>query len=271
MRRKGSNPETNQQSHKDFRVRRQAIQQGLQYLQVNHPTYRSRAVQISEANLASLPEDDSVYSRLRTIETEEYEDRFMQETGPAEDNEPAGPANLPQEAPDSMFSAGFVPNVRIDASEMEQLRQAVNNPTSMQPLGDNPLQYAFPEDSPIILSLPVVRGTPVSEHRGTSIDIDAFPTLFPNGKGSFQSVREAPVTLQEWAGHLIRLDGGRFAQHPRFRYWVLNTIMRQTAKKASSWYCTKNPQDKALTVEEIREMLADNTVRKSTKRRGDNV
>jgi hypothetical protein len=183
----------------------------------------------------------------------------MQETGPAEDDEPAGPANLPQEAPDSMFSAGFVPNVRIDASEMEQLRQAVNNPTSMQPLGDNPLQYAFPEDSPIILSLPVVRGTPISEHCGTSIDIDAFPTLFPNGKGSFQSVCEAPVTLQEWAGHLIRLDGGQFAQHPRFRYWVLNTIMRQTAKKASSWYCTKNPQDKALTVEEIREMLADNT------------
>jgi hypothetical protein len=60
--------------------------------------------------------------------------------------------------------------------------------------------------------------------------------------------------MAEWAAHLIRYEDGRFARHPRFRYWALNIIMQHEAKRASKWYTTTHPADKELTVEDIQEM-----------------
>ncbi|KAJ6564861.1 hypothetical protein DFH09DRAFT_919882, partial [Mycena vulgaris] len=141
---------------------------------------------------------------------------------------------------DPLFTRGFVPNVTDAQTEIEQLHAA-----------------AFHNDTPVILTMSTVYGTPINEHMGRSIAIDAFPSLFPTGKADFASTREIPVTMTEWAAHLIRFEDGRFARHPRFRYWALNTIMRHDAKKAARWFTTTYKDDKELTVEQIREMLAE--------------
>jgi hypothetical protein len=114
---------------------------------------------------------------------------------------------------------------------------------------------AFHDDTPVILTMPAVHGTAINEHAGHPIAIDAFPSLFPTGKADFSAVRETEVTMAEWAAHLMRYEDGRFARHPRFRYWALNTIMRHEAKRASKWYTTTHPADKELTFEDIQEML----------------
>ncbi|KAH6907946.1 hypothetical protein BKA70DRAFT_1104335, partial [Coprinopsis sp. MPI-PUGE-AT-0042] len=212
MRRKGTNPETHLQTHEDFRVRRQAVRAWLQYLQEHHPTFRSRRVQVSEQRLSQLPQNGSIYSQIQSIETEEHEDTFIQEGGPPE--EPSGQNNPVQE---SIYSGAYAPNIHDGVPEIERLRQAL----------PPELRNTIVPDGPLILSVPHIHGTPIAEHTGISIDIDAFPTLFPHGEGSFQAVRPTAVTLEEWGSHLIRLKGGKFAQHPQFRYWVLNTIMRQ--------------------------------------------
>src|SRR5882762_2734893 len=166
------------------------------------------------------------------MENEQMEDAFLN-TGPPEATDDAAP-----QEPNPLFSAGFVPNMHNRQTEEEHLRQA-----------------AFQVDEPVILTMPSMRGTPISEHSGHQIAIYAFPTLFPTGEADAIADQEEKVEMKDWALHLIKLKGGCFARHPRFQYWVLNTMMRQTARKASNWYLHTHKEDKDLTVEDIQEMI----------------
>jgi len=238
MRRAGDNTGSNEAVHQDFRVRRGAIQAWLQYLEVHHPTFQSRQVTVDYQRINQLPENGLVHNQLRNIENQ-YLDDVFQDVGPPEASD-----NHSEGHNDPLYSAGFAPNMRDSRTEEEQLRQAALNS------GD-----------PIILPMPSVRGTPISEYSGRPIAIDAFPTLFPTGEADFEANRALKVDMKEWAVHLLHLKGGRFARHPRFHYWVLNTIMRHTAKTASNWYLRTHKEDRELTVEDIRDMIEANDVK----------
>ena len=80
-------------------------------------------------------------------------------------------------------------------------------------------------NTPVILTMPHIRGTPINEWSGCSIAIDAFPTLFPTGVADLAADHSIDVTMDEWTAHLIKYKDNWFAQHPRFHYWALNTIM----------------------------------------------
>ena len=236
MRRTGVDMETNDMIYQDFRVQRAVIQQWLEYLETIHPTFLAQAVTVDYNLLEQLPEDSSVYARLRTIETQDIEE-LAEPVGPPETgNDPNANAEDAQQTP--LFSRGFVPNLQTPHTELEQLHAA-----------------AFHNDQPIILTMPIIRGTPINEYEQQAIAINAFPSLFPTGQADFTATCDIEVSMEEWAAHLIRLKGGRFAQHPRFRCWALNTVMRKTAKKASNWYLNTHKDDKQLTVEDIREMI----------------
>ena len=140
------------------------------------------------------------------MENEQMEDAFLN-TGPPEASHDAE-----AEQPDPLYSAGFVPNLQDRQTEEDHLCQA-----------------ALQVDDPVILSMPSMCGTPINEHSGHHIAIDAFPTLFPTGVADIAADRDEKVEMKDWALHLIKLKGGCFARHPRFRYWVLNTMMHQTA------------------------------------------
>jgi ATP-dependent DNA helicase PIF1 len=232
MRRTGVEAGTNETIYQDFRVRRHVIQQWLEYLTQHHPTFQSRQVTVDYTRLNQLPVNGSVHNRLRTMENEQMEDAFLN-TGPPEASHDG---DAPQQEP--LFSAGFVPNLQDRQTEEDHLRQA-----------------ALQSDDPIILTMPPMRGTPISEYAGHQIAIDAFPSLFPTGMADIAAQRDESVEMKDWALHLMRFKDGRFARHPRFRYWVLNTMMRKTAQKASNWYLHTHKEDRDLTVEEIREMI----------------
>ena len=53
----------------------------------------------------------------------------------------------------------------------------------------------------------------------------AFPTLFPTGAGDFSGQRQNQVTIGNYFKHLMMYDDNRFAKHPRFRFFALNTEM----------------------------------------------
>jgi hypothetical protein len=206
------------------------MQKWLEYLQDHHPTFKSRHVTIDWQRLNQPPVDGYVYNQLHTIQSQDIPEPD-QDVGPPQEGE-----SPDEQTP--LFTHGFVPNLNTGQTEMDQLRAA-----------------AFPPDAPIILTMPTVRGTPISEHDGRQIAIDAFPSLFPNGTADFAAPRDIKVTMTEWAAHLMRFKDGRFARHPRFRYWALNTIMRHEAKKSSKWYCTTHREDRELTVQDIQEMI----------------
>ena len=182
--------------------------------------------------LEQLPEDGLVHHRMRNIENQGIDDAFLDQ-GPPEDAGIDG-----AQAHEPVFTGGFVPNMTTRTTELDQLcATALNN------------------DDPIILTMPNIRGTPINEYSGHKIAIDAFPTLFPTGQADFNMSHTHNVKMQEWASHLIRIEGGRFAQHPRFRYWALNTVLRHTAKTTARWYLNTHRGDQKLTVQDVREML----------------
>ena len=50
--------------YQDFQVRRNALQQWLEYLVQNHPTFHSRQVAVDYNRLNQLPVDGLVHDRL---------------------------------------------------------------------------------------------------------------------------------------------------------------------------------------------------------------
>ena len=57
----------------------------------------------------------------------------------------------------------------------------------------------------------------------------AFPRLFPHGTGDFHSLRGGMRKLlkfAEWGRCVLLWHDGRFMRHPRFRYWLLDTVLR---------------------------------------------
>ena len=49
---------------------------------------------------------------------------------------------------------------------------------------------------------------------------------------------------------------GRFARHPRYRYFAVNTEMRHLALRAGRIYVRQNKTDAQLTVQELRDMVS---------------
>ena len=192
MRRAGTNNVTNEQIFRDFRVRRGAIQQWLEYLENNHSAFRNQGgdVQVDYNLLNQLPEDNSVHDRIRTIEVGTEEDLVPENVGPQQDNDQ--PINEPDLENPPIYSAGFVPNVNVGITEMQQLQAAAANDV----------------DNPIILTMPHIRGTPINENMNIPIASNAFPSLFPTGQADFTAVRDDAVTMSEWTAHLLRLEDG---------------------------------------------------------------
>lgn len=83
----------------------------------------------------------------------------------------------------------------------------------------------------------------------------AFPTLFPTGEAVFAAPRIHKVTIGVYMKHLMMYRDGRFAKHPRFRYFALNTEMRWRALQVRNIYVRQHMHDAQITVEELRDMV----------------
>lgn len=75
-------------------------------------------------------------------------------------------------------------------------------------------------------------GGPISEFTTEGYMSCAFPTLFPTGSTDFLAPRVHKITVGHYFKHLVMYDNGRFAIHPRFRFFALNTEMCWRALQA---------------------------------------
>ena len=64
-----------------------------------------------------------------------------------------------------------------------------------------------------------------------------------------------PVTLGYYLKHLMMYSDGRFARHPHFRYFALDTKMRWHAIQAGRVYVRQHPEDGRLSVDELCDMV----------------
>lgn len=196
MHRTGAQGENNEAIHQHFRECRNVLETWLKYLEEHHPTFRQGAGQrlhIDYERLQQLPLDGSVHEQLCNVESGTLDDAF-QDVGLPEADTPASG----QQA-DPIYSARFVPTMQNGQTEKDLLHQAALN-----------------SGESVVLTMPSVHGTPISEYEKHHIAIDAFPSLFPTGKADHKEDQDTAVDMKDWALHLLKLKGGRFAKHPHF-------------------------------------------------------
>ena len=70
---------------------------------------------------------------------------------------------------------------------------------------------------------------PLNEYTAPGYMTLAFPSLFPLGYGSYSDDREHKLKFEEWAMHLMHYYDRRFAAHPSFPFFMLNTHERNLA------------------------------------------
>ena len=81
---------------------------------------------------------------------------------------------------------------------------------------------------------PTISPFPINEYNTEGLFVMAFPTLYPTGNADFKQQRLKDVHMHEYALHLMRFNDNRFGQHPRFRYFLLNLIMRHRTQTTTS-------------------------------------
>ena len=77
---------------------------------------------------------------------------------------------------------------------------------------------------------PQISNTPIDEFHteGYTYFTMAFPCLFPTGSGNYTSPHQRRITLGYYIKHMMLYRDGKFARHSRFRYFALNTAMRDS-------------------------------------------
>ena len=219
VRREGSN-----QSHRDFRVRRRVVLRALEWLVANNTYYRH--ITINAEALAQLPEDGDLSGLCTVTVVASSED-----LEPSEDDEDPYFADL---------TRSFVPSAPRRVTEIEAVRHNVHQQDRNQPSQPVPWPHT---------------GAPVSEFTTEGYMSCAFPTLFPSGKADFLAPRVNTVKIGQFFKHLMMYEDKRFATHPRFRYFALNTEMRHRALQTGRVYVHQHPEDARLTVDELRDMV----------------
>ena len=211
----------NEQSHRDFQVRRSVVLEALTYLLENNRYYIANNVQLSQEALQQLPQDGDI----RNIRS------FLVDESSTDQCEDLYGAHL---------STSFIPNPTQQRTEQETVQQSLEDLQS---------------GSPHRLMWPTLGEAPINEFTTEGYFSLAFPTLFPTGAADFLGQRCNQVTIGNYFTHLLKYDDGRFAKHPRFRFFALNTEMRRRALQAGRIYIKQNPGDAQLTVDDLRDMV----------------
>ena len=210
-------------THRDFRVRKSVVLGALLWLKHHNKYYRN--VNIDYDSLNELPEDGNL-SGLTGIKTS----RNVEEDRPLLENDE-----------NSHDAESFVPIAAQKLTELEAVKKSVADGQKSSPRN--------------IVPWPPRADAPINEFVTEGYISCAFPTLFPTGAGDFLAPRERVVTVGNYFKHLMRYDDGRFARHPRFRYFALNSEMQWRALQTGRVYIKQHPRDARLSLDELRSMI----------------
>ncbi|KAK3917798.1 ATP-dependent DNA helicase [Frankliniella fusca] len=231
--------------YKDFNVRREKVFQALVWLKKHNELYHD--IVISEKNLDSLPVDGNVFSDLKGLDTHKndhvkvvVEKHFK--SCKSHNKQPFG--NLETSNSSSTTS---------DDSDTE---------SECVTFTDVPFQKNFTQEEKItnnfgeqVLLWPSIGTEPINEFSSPGYISLAFPHLFPFAQGDYSMPRPHKVNLSDYIHHLMSFHDGRFAKDERFRYFMMNTLMRWNCLNAGAMYVRKNPFFSKISVLQLKEHL----------------
>lgn len=198
------------QSHRDFRARRSKVHSALQWLIHNNIYYQANRIQIDMDAIAQLPEDGHLQNLHTVI--------------PTADDQLEPPAAEDDDSSELDLSRSFVPLTTQSMTEQEAIQHSIEQRQSNH------------SSTPSFIGWPSTGITPINEFTTEGYFSCAFPTLFPTGAADFLGQRQNRITIGCYFKHLMMFDDGRFARHPRFRFFALNTEMRRRALQAGQLY-----------------------------------
>ncbi|KAM4058318.1 ATP-dependent DNA helicase PIF1 [Hirsutella rhossiliensis] len=119
---------------------------------------------------------------------------------------PQGPVEEAVEEDPSDADASAIPNLQVTDTELNALHAQARHQ----------------------MPLPSIRRTPIDEfNRSQPLLTLAFPTLYPDGKADFVEPRLRSITYQDYLGHAMRWQDGRFARHKTWPFVALNTLLQE--------------------------------------------
>jgi len=194
------------------------VKDALQWLVKNNPYYFD--VHISEENLNSLPNSGNVFEDVTCI---------VEDTSKTNGTEEPHQGNDDDEIT-LVFETGI--------------------PMFGQP--------SSKDKAEVVLKWPEIGKDAINEFKTPGYVVMAFPCLFPFGKADLRTPREKNVSPLRYFQHLMRYEDERFAKHPRFRYFALNSTMRWTALKNGGLFVQKNSRFKDMNIGQLKEELDKN-------------
>ena len=202
------------QSHRYFRVRRAVV---LQWLVTHNQYYHSVGVTIDTTALNQLPQDGKISQLVSVTE---------------DTSSSNSPTSSEATVPDSDLPSTSYTAAAEDDTCDEDLPQSFAVPSMTE---QETVQQSVQQRQSTLM-WPTTGGMPLNEFTTEGYFTCAFPTLFPTGVGDFLGQRQVPVTIGNYFKHLMHTDDGRFARHPRFRFFALNTEMRHRALQTGRVY-----------------------------------
>jgi len=137
-------------------------------------------------------------------------------------------------------------NSSEDSNDSEIIDSYV--PQSDIPSQDDNLQNVF--------EWPTIDSSPINEFTTKGYVTTAFPPLFPFGLGDLNdNLRNQKVKPINYFRHFLRYHDQRFAKHPTFRFFALNTIMRWDSLNDGNVFLKRHSDLAHLTAEEIKEKI----------------
>ena len=222
---------------KEFRVRRQTIENALLWLENNNPAYSD--IYISQDRLLTIPID----GELQNIET--LDDNLLKENGPA-----------PEQLIDTDIVTGETHSTMMLPDTVCNISEKVKNVVK-DVMGENNSDVIKSKRGIFTIPWPTRDNQPVSEFTTVNFFTLAFPTLFPYATGDFHINRPKPVTMTDWAEHLMWFSDGRFAQYPYFKFVLHNMIARKRAIDQGNYIVRQQLGDPHLTVADLKQKLQE--------------
>ncbi|KAK3910005.1 LOW QUALITY PROTEIN: ATP-dependent DNA helicase [Frankliniella fusca] len=169
----------------------------------NNPHYSD--IHIDETSLDHLPVNGNVYSKLKTIQSENESELVNDKTEQCSDDN----------------------NTNDDVDDIVYTSVPDNNDISL------------PKTFSTELVWPSIGTTPINEFSSPGYITMAFLHLFCYGTADYSMPRSQKVPINQYIHHLMLYHDERFAKDERFRYFIMNSEMRWNSLNIE--YFKENP------------------------------
>ena len=117
------------------------------------------------------------------------------------------------------------------------------------------LKRASADNTTPRINWPTVHSEAISEYGDEKVFCMAFPWLFPEGVGDFNTPRKYELHVHNWTKNLLYYEDGRFARDKLWCFFALNYQHRRRNQARGHWFVDKFLKDAPPTLEQLKKDL----------------